>query len=58
MADRPGVDSYYYLVFNANKRAITLNLKSGEGLALFRRLAAISDVVVENYARAAWPRSG
>ena len=50
MADRPGVDSYYYLVFNANKRAITLNLKSDEGLALFRRLAAISDVVVENYA--------
>ena len=50
MADRPGVDSYYYLVFNANKRAMTLNLKSDEGLALFRRLAAISDVVVENYA--------
>ncbi len=50
MADRPGVDSYYYLVFNANKRAITINLKSDEGLALFKRLAAVSDVVVENYA--------
>ena len=50
MADRPGVDSHYYLVFNANKRAITLNLKSDEGLALFKRLATTSDVVVENYA--------
>lgn len=50
MADRPGVDSFYYLVFNANKRGITLNLKSQEGVALFKRLAAESDVVVENYA--------
>jgi formyl-CoA transferase len=50
MADRPGVDSFYYLVFNANKRGITLNLKSDEGVALFKRLAAESDVVVENYA--------
>ena len=50
MADRPDVDSFYYLVFNANKRGITLNLKSVEGVALFKRLAAESDVVVENYA--------
>ena len=50
MADRPGIDSHYFLVFNANKRGITLNLKSPEGAEIFRRLAAVSDVVVENYA--------
>ncbi len=32
-----------------NKRSITLNLKSPEGLAAFRRLAARADVVVENF---------
>ena len=31
-----------------NKRAITLNLKSEEGLAIFMKLAAEADVVVEN----------
>ena len=32
-----------------NKRGITLNLKKPEGLAALRRLAALADVVVENY---------
>lgn len=38
------------VVFNAlnrNKRAVTLNLKSGEGRGLFERLVATADVVVE-----------
>ena len=32
-----------------NKRSITLDLKSSEGAAVFRRLAAKADVVVENF---------
>jgi crotonobetainyl-CoA:carnitine CoA-transferase CaiB-like acyl-CoA transferase len=32
-----------------NKRSITLDLKAPEGLAVFRRLAAKADVVVENF---------
>jgi formyl-CoA transferase len=32
-----------------NKRAITLNLKDPRGLAVFRRLVAQADVVVENF---------
>ncbi|MGI9520478.1 MAG: CaiB/BaiF CoA transferase family protein [Hyphomicrobiaceae bacterium] len=32
-----------------NKRAMTLNLKSNEGVEIFKRLAAKSDVIVENY---------
>lgn len=32
-----------------NKRAMTLNLKDERGLAVFRRLAAKADVVVENF---------
>lgn len=32
-----------------NKRSIALNLKTGDGLAIFKKLAATADVVVENY---------
>lgn len=32
-----------------NKRSITLNLKAPAGLAVFKRLVATADVVVENY---------
>lgn len=32
-----------------NKRAMTLNLKAPEGVALFKRLVARADVVVENF---------
>ncbi|MEK9723092.1 MAG: CoA transferase [Rhodospirillaceae bacterium] len=32
-----------------NKRSVTLNLKDPEGLAIFKKLAAEADVVVENF---------
>jgi len=32
-----------------NRRSLTLNLKSAEGVAIFKRLAAKADVIVENY---------
>lgn len=32
-----------------NKRSLTLNLKAPEGQAIFRRLAATADVVIENF---------
>ncbi len=32
-----------------NKRALTLNLKNPDGLAIFRRMAEKADIVVENY---------
>ena len=48
-AVKPDVDSFYFLVFNANKRSVSLNLKSDEGREIFKRLAQVSDVVVENF---------
>jgi crotonobetainyl-CoA:carnitine CoA-transferase CaiB-like acyl-CoA transferase len=41
--------SAYYLSCNRNKRAITLDLATAEGVALFHQLAAKSDVLLENF---------
>ena len=41
--------SAYFLSVNRNKRSITLNLKSAEGRAILRRLAAQADVLIENF---------
>jgi len=38
-----------YLTQGANKRAMTLNLKTPEGQRVFRALARDADIVVENY---------
>ncbi|WJH38811.1 CoA transferase (plasmid) [Aliirhizobium terrae] len=41
--------SAYFLSANRNKRSIAIDLSTDEGVALVKRLAAISDVIVENY---------
>ena len=39
MADARG-ESLFFLVLNANKRSLTLDLKTGDGKALFKKLMA------------------
>jgi formyl-CoA transferase len=51
-------DGLFFMVFNANKRSLTLNLKSDEGKALFKRLIAQSDVLLENFSPGALERMG
>ena len=51
-------DELFFLSFNANKRSLTLNLKSDEGKELFRKLLAKSDVFLENFAPGAVARMG
>jgi crotonobetainyl-CoA:carnitine CoA-transferase CaiB-like acyl-CoA transferase len=41
--------SCYFLSANRNKRSLTLNLQSTEGQAIVRRLAAESDILIENF---------
>jgi len=55
---KPGQDSWYFLLFNANKKSITLNLKSPRGLELVTELASKADVFVENFAPGAIERLG
>ncbi|MFA7438163.1 CaiB/BaiF CoA transferase family protein [Castellaniella sp.] len=52
MPDAAGQDSdvaAYYLCTNRNKRSMTVDMASAGGQALLRRLAAESDVLVENF---------
>jgi crotonobetainyl-CoA:carnitine CoA-transferase CaiB-like acyl-CoA transferase len=44
----PKGDSLFFQAFNRNKRSITLNLKSADGQAVFRKLAADADAVFNN----------
>jgi formyl-CoA transferase len=49
ITDQAGLDSPYFLLLNANKRSITLNLKSEKGKAIFRQMVPQFDVMIENY---------
>lgn len=42
-------ESAYYMNLNRNKKGITLNLKSEKGKEILRKLAAQSDILIENY---------
>ena len=53
----PG-EAAYFLATNRNKRSITVDLKSAEGQEIVRRLACISDVVVENFRGGTLERMG
>ena len=44
-----GYDSWFFVLMNANKRGITLNLKSEKGLAIFKEMVKKADVVVSNF---------
>jgi formyl-CoA transferase len=51
-------DSLFFLALNANKRSLTLNLKTDEGKELFKKLIIRSDVLVENFSPGALDRLG
>ena len=57
---KPGSDedSHYFLEFNANKKSVTCDLKTGKGLQLAKDLAKRADVFIENFAPGAIERLG
>lgn len=57
-ADRKNSDSLFFLLFNANKKSLTLNLKTEEGKRLFKEVVKRSDVLLENFGPGAMDRLG
>jgi formyl-CoA transferase len=55
---QPGGESFYFLIFNANKKSLAVDLKSPAGKQLVLDLAAKADVLVENFAPGAIERLG
>ena len=58
LRDVPDADSLYFTMLNGNKRSVTLNTKTDEGKAIFAKLIAACDVMVENFAPGAIDRMG
>src|SRR5437879_12547365 len=48
MRDREDSDSLFFLLFNANKRSLTLNLKAARGKELLKHLVAKSPLLADN----------
>jgi crotonobetainyl-CoA:carnitine CoA-transferase CaiB-like acyl-CoA transferase len=44
-----GTDAAYFLSLNRNKRSVTIDLRTSEGVASVRRLAADADILIENF---------
>jgi formyl-CoA transferase len=58
LSDRPDMDSVFFCLMNANKKSVTLNLKSDRGRRLFTEMVKGADVVVENLGPGSMERLG
>jgi len=56
--DKAGVDSHYFMLLNANKRSVTLNLGTPRGREIFTEMLKKADVMIENFAPGAIERLG
>ena len=53
-----GGESAYFLCVNRNKKSLTVDLKSAQGIDLLRRLAKTADVLIENFRPGTMERLG
>jgi crotonobetainyl-CoA:carnitine CoA-transferase CaiB-like acyl-CoA transferase len=53
-----GGESAYFLCTNRNKKSLTVDLKTAEGIALIHKLAQHADVLIENFRPGAMDRLG
>ena len=48
LSEKPDMDSVFFCMMNANKKGVTLNLKSERGRRMFEEMVKGADIVVEN----------
>jgi len=53
-----GGESAYFLCTNRNKKSLTVDLKSADGIVLIKQLAGQADVLIENFRPGAMDRLG
>jgi crotonobetainyl-CoA:carnitine CoA-transferase CaiB-like acyl-CoA transferase len=53
-----GNESAYFLAINRNKKSLTIDMKSVQGIELVRRLACKADVLIENFRPGTMDRFG
>ena len=58
LSERPDTDSVFFCMMNANKKGVTLNLKSERGRQMFGELVKGADIVVENLGPGSMERLG
>jgi formyl-CoA transferase len=58
LSERPDMDSVFFCLMNANKKSVTLNLKSPRGRQMLEEMVKGADVVVENLGPGAMERLG
>jgi formyl-CoA transferase len=58
LSERADLDSHFFVLLNANKKGVTLNLKHDRGRQMFADLVKTADVVVENLGPGAMERLG
>ena len=57
-AAKPGVDTFGFLIMNMNKKSITCNMKTPEGLEIIHKMLQVGDVIVENMGPGSMERLG
>ena len=58
LSERPDMDSVFFCLMNANKKGVTLNLKSDRGRKMFEEMVRGADIVVENLGPGSMERLG
>ena len=58
LSESPDMDSVFFCLLNANKKGVTLNLKSERGRRMFEEMAQTADIIVENLGPGAMERLG